>query len=91
MRVTRRRFISGSLAAAASLPFVAKAKSALALAGAPGAVPTPDQLAWQDLEFGMFIHFAPNTWQNREYDDLSTPLSAIHPDIDTDNWAQCAV
>lgn len=39
----------------------------------------------------MFVHFAPNTFQNREYDDLSTPLSAIHPDIDTDNWAQCAV
>ena len=39
----------------------------------------------------MFVHFAPNTFQNREYDDLSTPLSAINPDIDTDNWAQCAV
>lgn len=39
----------------------------------------------------MFVHIAPNTWQNREYDDLSTPLSEINPDIDTDNWAQCAV
>lgn len=59
--------------------------------GNPRAIPTTDQLAWQDLEFGMFVHFAPNTWQNREYDDLSTPLSSINPDIDTDNWAQCAV
>lgn len=24
--------------------------------------PTPQQRAWQDLEFGMFVHFAPNTW-----------------------------
>ncbi len=39
----------------------------------------------------MFVHFAPNTWQDKEGDDLSTPLSAINPDIDTDNWAECAV
>lgn len=55
------------------------------------ALPTADQLAWQRLEFGMFVHIAPNTWQNREYDDLSTPLAKIDPDIDTDNWARCAV
>ena len=73
------------------VPFAVSARNALALAGTPHAIPTADQLAWQDLEFGMFVHFAPNTWQNREYDDLSTPLSAINPDIDTDNWAQCAV
>jgi alpha-L-fucosidase len=38
----------------------------------------------------MFVHFAPNTWQDREYDDRSTPLSAINPDIDSDQWAQVA-
>ena len=31
----------------------------------------------------MFIHFAPSTWQEREYDDRSTPLATIDPDIDT--------
>jgi len=30
------------------------------------AKPTPLQAAWQDLELGMFIHFAPNTWQDQE-------------------------
>jgi alpha-L-fucosidase len=55
-------------------------------------VPTPEQTAWQDLEIGMFIHFAPNTWQGREYDDLSTPLAAINPaQLDTDQWTECAV
>jgi len=54
-------------------------------------VPTADQIAWQDLEIGMFVHIAPNTWQDKEDDDLSTPLSAINPDIDTENWAECAV
>ena len=39
----------------------------------------------------MFVHFAPNTWQDREYDDLLTPLSAINPtQLDTDQWAECA-
>lgn len=55
------------------------------------AVPSPAQRAWQDLEVGMFLHFGPNTWQNREYDDRSTPLSAVNPDIDTDQWVDAAV
>jgi alpha-L-fucosidase len=54
--------------------------------------PSADQLAWQDLEVGMFVHFAPNTWQNAESDNLSTPLSEIDPkDLDTDQWARTAV
>jgi alpha-L-fucosidase len=54
------------------------------------ALPSAAQAAWQDLEIGMFVHFAPNTWQDREYDDRSTPLSAINPDIDTDQWVAVA-
>ena len=56
----------------------------------PPALPSPAQRGWQDLQVGMFIHFAPNTWQEREYDDRSTPLSAIDPDIDTDQWVDTA-
>lgn len=53
--------------------------------------PTPEQVAWQDLEIGMFIHFAPNTWQDNEYDDLSTPLEKINPTrLDTDEWVRVA-
>jgi len=53
--------------------------------------PSAPQQAWQDLSLGMFIHFAPNTWQDQEYDDLSTPLSAINPDkLDTDQWVDAA-
>ena len=56
------------------------------------ALPTDEQRAWQDLGVGMFIHFAPNTWQDREYDDLSTPLAAINPEkLDTDQWVDTAV
>ena len=56
------------------------------------AIPTSDQIAWQDLEVGMFVHFAPNTWQDLEYDNLSTPVSEIDPKgLDTDQWAQTAI
>ena len=56
------------------------------------AIPTRQQQAWQDLEFGMFIHFAPTTWQDEESDDLSTPLSAINPaKLDTDQWVDTAL
>jgi alpha-L-fucosidase len=57
----------------------------------PVARPTPQQLKWADMEIGMFIHFAPNTWQDREGDDLSTPLSQINPKkLNTDQWARAA-
>lgn len=53
--------------------------------------PTPQQVKWADMEIGMFIHFAPNTWQDKEGDDLSTPLSQINPaKLDTDQWAKAA-
>lgn len=53
--------------------------------------PTPQQVAWQDFEVGMFIHFAPSTWQDQEYDDLSTPLDKINPEkLDTDRWVHAA-
>jgi len=56
------------------------------------AAPSPQQQAWQNLEFGMFVHMAPNTWQDLESDNLSTPLSQINPaELDTNQWAATAV
>jgi alpha-L-fucosidase len=53
--------------------------------------PTPAQLAWHDLEVGMFIHIAPQTWQDSESDTLKTPLSEINPEkLDTDQWVRIA-
>ncbi len=55
------------------------------------ATPSTSQLAWQDLEIGMFIHFAPNTWQNSQCDNLSTPLAAIAPDrLSVAQWVDVA-
>ena len=76
-------------AALAGITPVALGESA---ASTPLALPSADQIAWQNLELGMFVHFAPNTWQDTESDNLTTPLSAIDPkDLDTDQWAQTAV
>ncbi len=55
------------------------------------AKPTPQQATWQDCEIGMFIHFAPNTWTDREGDDLSLPISKFNPaKLDTDQWVTAA-
>jgi alpha-L-fucosidase len=55
------------------------------------AKPTRQQVAWHDCELGMFIHFAPNTWTDREYDDLSLPLEKFNPaQLDTDQWVAAA-
>ena len=65
--------------------------SALLPGAAEPARPTPDQAAWQDLELGMFIHIAPNTWQDAEGDQRNTPLDKINPTaLDTEQWAQVA-
>ena len=53
--------------------------------------PSPQQLAWHDLEVGMFVHLAPQTWQDSETDTMATPLSAINPErLDTDQWVRVA-
>jgi len=55
------------------------------------AVPSPQQVAWHQTEIGMFIHWAPNVYQDQEYDDLSTPLEQINPtELDTDQWVAVA-
>ncbi|MDR1484562.1 MAG: hypothetical protein LBT09_07030, partial [Planctomycetaceae bacterium] len=54
-------------------------------------LPSPEQVLWQNMEQIMFIHFGPATWQNREYDDLSTPLEKINPTkLDVNQWIDAA-
>ncbi len=53
--------------------------------------PTPQQYAWHERERIQFVCLDPCTWQGREYDDHSTPLSAINPArLDTDQWCRAA-
>jgi len=53
--------------------------------------PTREQIAWHEMEIEMFLCLDPCTWQGREYDDHSTPLSDINPTkLDTDQWCEVA-
>jgi alpha-L-fucosidase len=91
--MNRRHFINSVVGASVAIPIwhAAAQPRFASRTSAKLAAPTADQAAWQDLEIGMFVHIAPNTWQEKEYDDLSTPLSAINPaQLDTDQWADCA-
>lgn len=61
-----------------------------AQAGPPVALPSAAQLAWLDYEIGMFVHLAPNTWQEREYDDRSIPPEQLPFAADPEQWADTA-
>ena len=75
-----------------ALAGIARQAWGLSVPSTPRARASADQMVWQDLELGMFVHFAPNTWQDEESDNLTTPLSAIDPkDLDTDQWALTAI
>jgi alpha-L-fucosidase len=53
--------------------------------------PSPAQIAWQDLEIGVIIHFSTNTFLNREWGDGTAPASTFNPThVDTDQWMQAA-
>jgi alpha-L-fucosidase len=54
-------------------------------------IPSEAQLRWHAYEQIMFVHLSPATWQGREYDNGSTPLSDIQlSSIDTDQWCEVA-
>jgi alpha-L-fucosidase len=72
-------------------PYPPRLAAPIVVDGHKLAVPTPEQAAWQDMELGMFIHIAPQTWQDTEVDTTKTPLTGINPEkLDTDQWVRVA-
>lgn len=56
------------------------------------AKPSKVQYKWHEQERIMFIHFAPNTWTEKEQDDLSVPLERINlSSLNTDQWCEAAL
>ena len=53
--------------------------------------PTPQQARWQDLEFGVLIHFGTNTFLGLEWGDGTAKPSVFNPDsLDAEQWAAAA-
>ena len=57
----------------------------------PGEAPTPEQLAWQDYELGMFCHFGTNTFHDVEWGDGTASPDSFNPtEFDPRQWVAAA-
>jgi len=56
--------------------------------------PTPEQVAWQDLEVGLFIHFDIPVFARPEYDwrkdEVLDPKLYFPTNLNTDQWMEAA-
>ena len=53
--------------------------------------PSPQQTHWQDLQFGVIVHFGTNTFLDREWGDGTADPNVFNPDhVDPDQWARAA-
>ncbi len=49
--------------------------------------PAPYQVSWQDLEFGVILHFSTNTFLDREWGDGTASPSTFNPtEFDPEQW-----
>jgi len=55
------------------------------------AFPTPSQVAWQDMEFYLFMHFGPNTFTDLEWGKGNENAEIFDPkNLDCEQWCQIA-
>jgi alpha-L-fucosidase len=72
---------------AAGMAFALGTASFLAAQNFTDVKPSPQQVAWQDLEFGVILHFSTNTFLDREWGDGTASPSVFNPtQFDPDQW-----
>jgi alpha-L-fucosidase len=53
--------------------------------------PSPQQVEWQDLEFGVLVHFGLNTYTNKEWGSGKVSPRVFNPSqFNPDQWVQAA-
>jgi len=53
--------------------------------------PSPQQVAWQDLEIGVLIHFGLNTFTDKEWGDGTVDPKVFNPrQLDSEQWVLAA-
>jgi len=95
MKTTRRAFCGSLSAGALGASLVPSRLFGQAASGASGggalAHPTPQQLAWQDLELGLFIHFDMSTFTGDMKPQTPADVNTYNPTkLDTDQWLEVA-
>jgi alpha-L-fucosidase len=84
-RFSRRDFLAAGAAALLSHGTLPR------ILGTPGPLPSPQQLRWQQAEFGMFIHFGINTFTGREWGEGKEDPALFNPaSFDAVQWIRAA-
>jgi alpha-L-fucosidase len=94
MSLSRRAFCGSLAVGAAGMTCSTQASGREAPGkedGAGLARPTPQQLAWQDMEMGLFIHFDMVTYTGKMKPRTPADVNTYNPvELDTDQWLETA-
>jgi len=97
--LSRREFVRNATLMAAAMPLAAAGTSAVEAPAAAGEAETRGQQRlplerlkqWEDLGYGMFMHFGMSTFSGVELSDGNSPASLYAPDhLDVDQWISAA-
>jgi alpha-L-fucosidase len=75
----RRVSMKGASKLACTVAFASLLSQPLFAQNAVDLKPTPQQTQWQDLEFGVILHFGTNTFLNREWGDGTADPKIFNP------------